>query len=132
MKPINHQNTLINTSYSITTIHYFKQKTFCFQCLQNEFTCESSECISLERRCDGIADCEGNYDEKNCTLIKADEDLYQQDKSPFGKNGKVTEVVVHVTILDFGALDEIEQWFQLRFFLQLQWYEHQLNFLFVV
>ena len=99
-----------------------------FQCGPNEFTCKSGERIPLERRCDGIADCNGNYDEKNCTLIKADEDLYQKEKSPFGKNGKVTEVVVHVTILDFGAVDEIEQSFQLRFFLQLRWYEHQLIF----
>ena len=93
-------------------------------CWGNEFTCESGECIPLERRCDAIADCEGNYDEKNCTLIKADEDLYQSDTSPLEKHSKTTDVTVNVTIKDFGAIDEIEQSFQLRFFLQLQWYEY--------
>ena len=78
-------------------------------------------CIPSERRCDGVADCEGNYDEKNCSLVRVDEDLYRRDMPPLGENGEETKIIVNVKLLNLGTLDEIGETYQLRFFLQLQW-----------
>ena len=36
---------------------------FCFQCLDDEFGCRNGTCISLSKRCDGVPDCQDEFDE---------------------------------------------------------------------
>ena len=89
--------------------------------MKNEFHCASGKCIPFERLCDGFADCHGNHDEKNCSLVKVDEEIYQKDAPPLGEDGEDTEITINIKILVLGSVDEIAETFQLRFFLQLQW-----------
>ena len=37
-----------------------------------EMRCLNGECVSIERKCDGVADCSDASDEKNCTACAAD------------------------------------------------------------
>ena len=89
--------------------------------MDNEFGCANGECIPLELRCDGRADCDNNFDEKNCTLVINDEELYRKDSPPLGKNGEKLPINVSVAILSFGRIDETIEIFYLRFLLKLQW-----------
>jgi len=51
-----------------------------------------------------------------------DKDLYQKDYPPLGLNGENTEVIVGLTILNIGTIDELQKTVNLKFFLNLKWY----------
>ena len=47
-----------------------------------EFTCNDGKCVSMERRCDQLPDCEDGSDEKGCRLFFLGES-YNKVVSPF-------------------------------------------------
>ena len=41
-------------------------------CHPKKFTCDSGHCIELDKKCDGVVDCEDGSDEMNCEFIIPD------------------------------------------------------------
>jgi len=68
-----------------------------------------------------MPDCKDGFDEKNCSLLILDTELYRKEMPPMGMDGENSEIFVNMSILNFVTIDEIEQSFQLKFFLQLWW-----------
>ena len=91
------------------------------QCLQNEFGCSNGECIPLELRCDGAGDCEDNLDEKNCTMVITNDELYRKDYPPLENNRGYVLINSSITILSFGQINEIEEAYNAKFHLRLMW-----------
>jgi len=91
------------------------------QCLDYEFGCDDGECIPLEVRCDGTSDCQNDDDEKNCTMILFNEELYNKASMPKGLNGEKQFITVTVEIFNVGPIDETQENFDLTFLLKLQW-----------
>jgi len=44
--------------------HTLTKKAKCFfQCLNEEFGCADGTCVPIEKRCNGVPDCEDHFDE---------------------------------------------------------------------
>ena len=66
-------------------------------CHPNKFTCDSGHCIELEKKCDGIVDCEDSSDELNCEFLLVKED-YTASKLPL-KELEDTMKVIYIVFL---------------------------------
>ncbi len=86
-----------------------------------ELGCGNGSCISLEKRCDGVADCEDKFDEMNCAVVIVDKDLYQKERPPGIKETLQTNVSIDFEIISIDYFDEIEMMFSTKFKLELIW-----------
>lgn len=50
-------------------VYNFLYKFFILDCAPGEMVCDTTRCISLERRCDGNPDCDDEQDEYGCTSL---------------------------------------------------------------
>ena len=74
------------------------------------------------KRCNGVADCDSNFDEINCNLILIDERLYQKVYPPNEVDGSETKVNVSLSIVSIGNFQELDMTFGVKFLIQLKWY----------
>ena len=72
-------------------------------------------------RCDGIADCNDAFDEKSCTMIYFEPDLYRKEYPPLDKESGHTGVDIDLADIHVSAVDEFVQIFHVKFFIQLTW-----------
>jgi hypothetical protein len=87
----------------------------------SEFGCTNSSCISLEKRCDGVADCDDKFDEMNCAVVIIDRDLYQKNRPPGINETLQTNVDIDFEIISIDYFDEIEMMFSIKFKVELKW-----------
>jgi hypothetical protein len=92
------------------------------QCLQNEFGCSNGKCIPMAKRCNGVADCEFDFDEKDCNLVTINNSTYKKEYPPFHSNGSEINVKIDVNILSIGSFEEIGMTFTVKFSIALEWY----------
>lgn len=59
-----------------------------FQCGNNEFSCDSGNCINLPNRCNRLADCRDASDEAGCNYVDIDEKQYRKVDPPIKKDAK--------------------------------------------
>ena len=83
--------------------------------------CSNGSCISLQKRCDGVADCNDKFDEMNCEVVIIDKDLYQKNRPPGIKESLQTNVDVDFEIISIKNFDETEMTFTVKFKVQLKW-----------
>jgi hypothetical protein len=91
------------------------------QCLESEFGCSDGSCISLKKRCDGVADCDDKFDEKKCEIVIIDQNIYQKEQPPLNKETHQTKVSVDMTVISVDNFDEIQMSFSAKFTVELQW-----------
>jgi hypothetical protein len=87
----------------------------------SEFGCTNGSCISLEKRCDGVADCDDKFDEMNCAVVIIDRDLYQKNRPPGITETLQTNVDIGFEIISIDYFDEIEMKFSIKFKVELKW-----------
>lgn len=99
-------------------------------CEDDQFTCFSGDCVSIERRCNRIVDCPDSSDEKGCAILRIDKSTYIKEYPPIqvDKNYQAIKVPVNISIdirkiLD---IDEIEGIFELSFGLHTTWLDERL------
>jgi len=99
-------------------------------CGKREFNCESGECISLNLRCNGEADCDDGTDEYHCrTFLSLDS--YNSRLSPPSLVGpdKRTPVGCQLDVLDVHHVHETDGTIRLSLTVRLSWYDRRLKFL---
>ncbi len=98
------------------------QNLFFGKCLINEFGCEDGTCISMVKRCNGVADCEFNLDESDCNLVDIYNNTYQKEYPPFQSDGSAISIKISVAIISIGSFEEIGMTFTVKFSILLEWY----------
>ncbi len=93
-----------------------------FQCFASEFGCKNGSCISLDKRCDGVADCDDKFDEKNCEVVIIDKDLYQKNHPPGITETLQTNVDIDFEIISIDYFDEIQMTYSIKFKVELKWF----------
>ena len=88
-------------------------------CDDDEFTCFSGGCVSMDNRCDRIVNCPDSSDEKSCALLRIDQSTYIKEYPPIivDKKGNVEKLPVNISIDIMRILDvnKVEGYFKVSF-----------------
>ena len=100
-------------------------------CTEDQYTCRDGHCVSMEQRCNNIADCPDLSDEIDCSILALGED-YISDFAPVtvDKDYEVAKVPVNVSveILEILGIDEKEGVLEISFTLFQTWYDPRITF----
>ena len=77
----------------------------------------------MQNRCDEVKDCEDATDERNCTLLQIDNDLYRKEYPSIVKNKMVTPIYVTLAIQNIDKLEEMTMIFSAKVHVQLKWFD---------
>ena len=73
----------------------------------HEFTCDSGNCIEIDKRCDQIKDCEDRSDEENCNFVRLSK-TYSKVIPPEPSNtSKPLDILTYVKIISIDTIDTI-------------------------
>ena len=98
-------------------------------CSEKEFTCGTGACISIEKRCDSVKDCELGSDELDCINVWRPPG-YNKFLIPVTDNGRSrVRVNVSVDIEDILDIDELKEKFVMKFTFKRDWFDNRLVFL---
>ena len=101
-----------------------------FQCnVNDQFTCDSGHCISIEKRCNGAFDCNDKSDESSCNIVFIDPKNYLKYYPPIpeGKN-EMLEIKVNMILFAIEKIKEIDMTFETKFTLIVEWKDHRLTY----
>jgi len=92
-----------------------------------EFTCDDGTCVRINQRCNLITDCPDFSDEKNCDILKIDDD-YRMESFPRSPDNKALLIYITVSILALPKIDTLDLSFTADFDLTMIWVDPRLNF----
>ena len=100
-------------------------------CKEGQFTCDSSQCVSMVQRCDQLPDCEDKSDEKRCDILVL-EGGYNMNIPPIarGKHGEKIAVNVSTSIDVFKLvdIDEEDYSIHIQFQITMEWRENRATY----
>lgn len=99
-----------------------KRHTFSVCKFGKEYTCDSGECVEMEKRCDTIYDCKDASDEDECRLVNFP-DTYRKWLAPFMSNEKnrSTSIITNVQIEKIDFIDTSKMRIGLTIVIQMKW-----------
>ena len=98
-----------------------------------EFTCNNGQCVSMEKRCDQLPDCEDGSDEEGCRLFSLVKG-YNKIVPPYTRvsflNKTTLPVAIDVSIklLKMMGIDERENTIDLQFEITMEWKDHRITY----
>ena len=103
-------------------------------CRETQFTCNSGQCVEMEDRCDQLADCRDESDERDCHLLILKEG-YNKKIPPLrpvtDKNLRSVAslpVRVSITLLKIVDLLEVKHSIDIKFAIEVEWYESRATY----
>ena len=94
--------------------------------IRDYFTCNSGECLELNRLCDNVNDCDDNSDEVDCTVIYPDPNYSLKDSPDIP--GTSNPLWTSVEIVQFDEVDTTKMQLTVTMDIQIQWFDHRLTF----
>ena len=96
------------------------------QCYPNKFTCDSGQCIPLDKHCNIELNCEDQTDEKYCSGVKTG-NQYAREKIPVALNAEPTIIYINVSLLAFPIISTKDVKFAADFYLNVRWHDLRLD-----
>ena len=92
-----------------------------------EFTCDDGQCVTMEQRCDQVANCKDKSDEKRCQQLLTEEG-YNRKVPPFtvtSINNTIVPVLINISIdlLKIVDMEETNHKIDFQFQITLEWRE---------
>jgi len=94
-------------------------------CFPNKFTCDDGTCVRINQRCNLVVDCPDKSDEKNCDILRLNED-YRGELFPREIDNSALTVFINVSILAFPKIDTLELYYTADFVLSMRWRDPRL------
>ena len=93
-----------------------------------QFTCDSGDCVDIEKRCDGRKDCKDGSDEYLCSLVNVPS-FYDNGIAPERRNGESgMDIHIDARIIKIDSIDTINMMVALTMELSLIWHDGALSF----
>ena len=94
-----------------------------------EFTCDSGNCINLDKRCNQVKDCDDASDEDKCKLIQLPE-TYREVQPPEPlNNSEPLAITTYIKIVSIDSIDTINMQVGLTVTINMKWKDLFLNFI---
>ena len=103
--------------------------TFSMCDIVSEFTCNSGQCIDVNKRCNEENDCNDGSDEDVCDLVQIPKS-YKDENAPRSTNtpNPNTEMRIQINILNIDFIDTIKMAVGLTLEIYLKWFDERLKF----
>ena len=93
-----------------------------------QFTCNSGQCVDINKRCDEQSDCVDDSDEERCELI-LDTPSYNRANAPTGLGRNMSlQINMQTNIISIDSIDTVEMRIVLTLEQKMTWYDERLTF----
>jgi hypothetical protein len=92
-----------------------------------DFNCDSGDCISMTKRCNGVNDCADSSDEANCRVLDNLTD-YNANVLTAASGGRAS-VSFFAEVLNINNIDDKAGQLSVTLTLRVRWQDFRLNFL---
>ena len=94
-----------------------------------EFSCNSGNCIDIQKRCDNVKDCEDNSDEHECHFVQIPS-TYNKADFPRPREMSINPISLgtHVNIESIHMIDTTEMLMEMTIKIIMQWADGRLRF----
>ena len=101
-------------------------------CTNGQFTCDDGLCIDIEQTCDQVSNCIDESDENNCVTMVI-KDNYNKKIAPFSFDKGLNIIIpvnvdVSMDIIDVLKIKEVDQEFELKLSLIMEWYDSRITY----
>ena len=93
-----------------------------------QFTCNSGNCIDLEKRCNQVIDCSDASDEDGCKLILVPNNYRNVQPPEPINNTEPLNIVTFITIESIDSIDTIDMQVGLTLTINMKWKDTRLTF----
>ena len=91
------------------------------KCLDEKFTCNSGQCVAMEKRCDNIVDCRDESDEEECKSF-----VLKRSYNKF--SAPITNVTVDISLEDIVSIKDFDNEIDLKTSITLKWTESRATY----
>ena len=96
-----------------------------------EFTCNNGQCVTMEQRCNQIANCRDESDEVDCKLLLL-KNNYNKKIPPIVSTGgdefNPTHVAISISLLKIVSMEEVQHKIDFQFQIILEWKENRVTY----
>ena len=96
-----------------------------------EYSCESGHCISIEKRCNNVRDCEDNSDEMDCLTIEVPRSYRKVEPPRAHKLSSLFQyspVETKITIKSIDEIDTLEMTMEMTIDINMVWQDGRLTY----
>ena len=103
------------------------------RCSDGQFSCGDGDCVSMEERCDQVADCHDDSDEVDCLLLKLKKN-YNKKVPPFTTVRDITglrrilpvQLNISIDLLKIVDMEEKDHKIDFQFQISLEWRDNRV------
>lgn len=94
----------------------------------DEFTCDSGNCIAIDKRCNQVLDCDDESDENECKLVEIPA-TYRKVQPPVQLNTSMPlKIFAFIEIVSIDVIDTLNMHIGLTLNLHMEWKDSRLTF----
>jgi hypothetical protein len=110
--------------------HVDRMKTLTLsQCyIETEFTCDSGDCIEIEKRCNGNRECADGSDEQKCNMMYLPDSYQRKDAPPRLEENHDLELVLKVDVMKIDLINTLDKTVTITVNVNVEWYDKRLKF----
>ena len=96
-------------------------------CLEGSFTCDDGQCVSMDERCNQVANCRDESDEDNCQILVLKKN-YNKNVPPIISSHPYVNVSVSIDLLRLVDINEPDYSIEIQFEIMLKWKENRATY----